>query len=492
MNQKLYSPKKKGNLWLSLVFGLVSAVVGIFSGILIFKLDNPLLAIAGAVSLVFAVISFTNLEFGLIVLVFMIYTRSSDVLTQFHHFPSIAKPYIALLIVAILVKWITEKQISEGWIRSAVLVGAYGLVVFSSLLYATDYGDALTAVLRFLKDGIIAVIVTILIRNGKILQGALWALLLTGIFVGTISTYQGLSGNSSNTFGGFGQIGYQNIVSETEGTRLSGPVGDPNFYAQSMIVLIPIALSRFLKEKRWLLKILAGWAFFFFFLAVIFSYSRGAAVAIGVMALFGMFYSPPRLTDVLIGILLMIIIVTFIPNPYIERLATISDVFGGKRGVLGEVSYRGRASEVIAAWLMFVDHPIFGVGVENYPVFYQSYSRKLGLDARIEERQAHNLYLQIAAETGLAGILVFGWLLVSMMKGMLKAIKDLKNAGNIWYSDLILSFASGIVGYLAAALFIHGAYPRYFWLLVGISLSIPHVAKDILKKKKKKQDLHGN
>ena len=491
MQQKSYLSNTKGNLWLSLAFGLVSAVIGIFSGFLIFKLENPLLAIAGAVALIFAIISFTNLEFGLIVLVFMVYTRSSDVLMKFHHFPSIAKPYITLLIVAILVKWITEKQISEGWSRAAILVGAYGLVIFSSLLYAADFEYALTAALRFLKDGIIAVIITILIRNGKILQGVIWALLLAGIFVGTISTYQGLSGNSSNTFGGFGQIGYQNIVSETEGTRLSGPVGDPNFYAQSMIVLIPIALSRFLKEKRWFLKALAGWAFLVTTLAVIFSYSRGAAVAIGIMALFGMLYSPPRLTDVLIGILLIVIIVTFIPNPYIERLATIPDILGGKRGVLGDVSYRGRASEVIAAWLMFVDHPIFGVGVENYPVFYQSYSRKLGLDSRIEERQAHNLYLQIAAETGLAGILVFGWLLVSMMKGMLSAIKDLKDAGIMWYSDLILSFASGVVGYLAAALFIHGAYPRYFWLLVGVSLAIPRVAKDILKNNTQKQDLHG-
>ena len=491
MPQRSYLSDANKNLWLSLVFGLIAAVIGIFSGFLIFKLENPILAIAGAVALIFAVISFTNLEFGLFVLIFMAYTRTSDILVQFHHFPSIAKPYITLLVVAILVKWVVERQVPEGWERAAILVGAYGLVVFSSLLYAADFNYALKAVLRFLKDGIIAIVIAILIRDGKTLRGVIWALLIAGIFVGTISTYQGLSGNTSNIFGGFGQVGYRNIVGNTEGARLSGPVGDANFYAQSMLVLIPIALNRFLKEKRWHLKALAGWAFLVTSLAVIFSYSRGAAVAIGVMAIFGMFYSPPRVTDVLIGILLIILIVTFIPNPYIERLATIPDILGGKKGALSDVSYRGRTSEVIAAWLMFVDHPLFGVGVENYPVFYQSYSRKLGLDSRIEARQAHNLYLQVAAETGLAGILVFGWLLVSMVKGMLDAIKNLKNAGFIWYSDLILSFASGVIGYLAAALFIHGAYPRYLWLLAGISLAIPRIAEDILKKATPKQDLYG-
>ncbi|MCP4141136.1 MAG: hypothetical protein GY755_12790 [Chloroflexi bacterium] len=478
----------KNNIWLYIATGIASALVGTVSGILIFKLDNPLFAIAGALAVVFALVTVTNLEFGLLALVFMVYTRASDVLVKFHDFPSVFKPFIALLIVAILLKWIIEKQISEGWGRSAVLVGAYGLVVFSSLLYAADFEFAMTAALNFLKDGIIAVVLVILIYDGKVLKGVVWALLVAGIFIGTISTYQGLSGDYGNDFGGFGQVGYQNIIGETEGNRLSGPIGDPNFYAQAMLVLIPLALNRFLKEKQWFLKSIAGWAFLVTTLAVIFSYSRGAAVAAGIMGVFSMLHSPPRLSDVLIGVLLIILITTFIPNPYIERLATITDVFGGRSGVLSDVSYRGRASETIAAWLMFIDHPIFGVGVENYPVFYQSYSRRLGLDPRLEQRQAHNLYLQVAAETGLAGILVFGWLLTTMMRGMLSGWRRLKDAGEFLTADFILSFATGVVGYLAAAIFIHGAYPRYFWLLAGISLAIPQVADRVLANSEKELD----
>ena len=482
----------KNTTWLYIGTGIASAIVGIISGIIVFKLDNPLFAIAGALAMVFAVITVTNLDFGLLALVFMAYTRFSDVLVSFHNLPSIFKPFIALLIVAILLKWIIERQISAGWGRSAILVGAYGLVVFSSLLYASDFAFALGAALNFLKDGIIAVVLVILIHDGKTFLGVVWVLLAAGIFVGTISTYQGLSGDYNNDFGGFGQVGYQNIIGETDGNRLSGPVGDPNFYAQAMLVLIPLALNRFLKEKRWLLKGMAGWAFLVITLAVVFSYSRGAAVAAAVMLLFSMLHSPPRLSDVLIGVLLIILIATFIPNPYMERLGTLTDVFGGRSGVLNDVSYRGRASETIAAWLMFIDHPIFGVGVENYPVFYQSYSRKLGLDPRLEQRQAHNLYLQVAAETGLAGILVFGWLLIVMMRGMLAAWRKLKDAGEFLTADLILSFATGVVGYLAAAMFIHGAYPRYLWLLAGISLAIPKVADRVLENSEKGLDVSRN
>jgi O-antigen ligase len=478
----------RDSVWLYLGFGFAAALIGVISGLLIFKLENPFFAIAGAIAIVFALITVTNVELGLLALVFMVYTRTSDVLMKYHDIPSIAKPYIALLIVAILVRWVVGGQIAAGWGRSAVLVGAYGLVVFSSLLYAADFEFAMKAVLNFLKDGIIAVVLVILIQDGRVFKGVIWALLLAGIFVGSISAYQGITGDSSNDFGGFGQVGYQNIIGEMDGSRLSGPVGDPNFYAQSMLVLIPIALSRFLKEKNWFLKAIAGWVFLASTLAVIFSYSRGAAVAAVLMLLFAVLHSPPRLADVLIAILLLILIITFIPNPYIERLATITDIFGDRNAVVGEVSYRGRASEVIAAWLMFIDHPIFGVGVENYPVFYQSYSRKLGLDPRLEQRQAHNLYLQVAAETGLAGILVFGGLLTVMLSGMLKAWRKLKDKGITLYADLILSTATGIVGYLGAAMFIHGAYPRYFWLLAGIALAIPQVADHILKDAKQESD----
>ncbi len=482
MQQK---PSARESIWLYLGFALAAAIIGIISGYLIFALDNPLFAIVGAIAIVFALITVTNTQFGLLVLVFMVYTRSSDVLVNFHHLPSIAKPYIALLIVAITLKWIIDGRISEGWTHAAILVGAYGLVVFSSLLYASDFEAATSAALNFLKDGIIAVVLVILLREAKVFQNVIWTLLLAGILIGSISAYQGITGTYNNDFGGFGQVGYQNIVGETEGNRLSGPVGDPNFYAQAMLVLIPIALNRFLKEKKWLLKILAGWAFLASTLAVIFSYSRGAVVAAIFMLIFGMLHSPPRPTDALVGILLLVLIITFIPSPYMERLATITDIFGGRNAVVGEVSYRGRTSEVIAAWLMFIDHPVFGVGVENYPAFYQQYSRKLGLDPRAEQRQAHNLYLQIAAETGLAGILVFGWLLKTMMSGLLNAWRKLKIYGFSKYAEITLSFATGVIGYLAAALFIHGAYPRYFWLLAGISLAIPNIAQNLIENTEK-------
>lgn len=475
-------------LFIQVAFGVAAVVIGVILGILIPGLNDPLLITAGVVAVIFALVTFTNIEFGLLVLVFMTYTRFSDVLVKFHNAPSIARPYIVLLVIAILFNWFLNARIARGWTRSAGLVLAYGVVVFASIFYATDVQLAFNAALNFLKDGIIAVIIVILIRDGSMFKGVIWTLLAAGLFVGTISAFQAVTGTYDNDFFGFGQVGFQNIVGETEGNRLSGSVGDPNYYAQTMLVLIPLAINRLKNEKHWLFRIIAGWALMVISLAVVFSYSRGAVVAIGIMAIFWMLHSPPKLSDVLVGVLAAVILVGFIPGSYVDRLSTIPDIFGGRNELAGEVSYRGRSSEVIAAGLMFLDHPIVGVGVENYPVFYQQYSRRIGLDPRLEQRQAHNLYLQIAAELGLAGLLVFGWLMWTVFRGMQTSWQQLKSAGFQEYHDLIFSFAVGMVGYMGAAMFIHGAYPRYFWLLVGIALAIPQVAKSLLNDTEKAFD----
>ena len=45
------------------------------------------------------------------------------------------------------------------------------------------------------------------------------------------------------------------------------------------------------------------------------------------------------------------------------------------------------------------------------------------------------------------------------------------------WAMMTTAFGIGLLGYLTAALFVHAAYPRYFWLLVGIALALPQTAR---------------
>jgi len=466
--------------WLILAFLVIAILIGGALGYATVEIGKPVLLIAGAIALILAVVSIFNSEVGLLMLIVITYVRLSDILIRYHGLPSIAKPFIALLLVGIFLRWFLKRESPKGWIQSAILVGAYGLVVFASLFYAADFQRAQEAFSDYFKDGIITVIIVVLLQTGATFKRVIWALLAAGFFLGTIGVYQYLTRTFDNNYYGFGQAPLQHIVGEENSNRISGPIGDPNFFAQIMLVIVPLGLNRMVYEKKTVLKVLAGWIAIAALLTVIFTYSRGAFLALLLMAFVMFLYRPLKFTEVLVGILLITIVIRFVPNPYLERISTIQDIFSNQYGVRGEVSFRGRASEALAAWLMFADHPILGVGVQNYPIYYQYYSRQLGLDPRLEARSAHSLYLQIAAETGLLGIIVFGTILWLMFRNIRIAWRRLEQAGATDYAGMVFSFAIGVVGYMSASLFIHGAYPRYFWILAGVALAIPHVAENVI------------
>ncbi|MBU0511082.1 MAG: O-antigen ligase family protein, partial [Chloroflexi bacterium] len=171
--------------------------------------------------------------------------------------------------------------------------------------------------------------------------------------------------------------------------------------------------------------------------------------------------------------------IPFIPTQYAARMLTITDIIPDTSASYSEdASFRGRTSELMVGWLMFKDHPLLGVGYDNYPVYYQEYSRRVGLDPRLEQRSAHNIYIEVAAELGLFGLAAFGLIIWGVLNSIWRAYQSFKVAGMKEDANMAISFGVGVVGYLAAAMFIHDAYPRFLWLLVGISLSLMNVAKN--------------
>jgi hypothetical protein len=74
------------------------------------------------------------------------------------------------------------------------------------------------------------------------------------------------------------------------------------------------------------------------------------------------------------------------------------------------------------------------------------------------------------------GIFAFSAILAAMFHGMQTAKKAFSEAGMSDYAGMVGAVSVGLIGYLTGSLFLHLAFPRYFWLLVGIALAIPNVA----------------
>ena len=131
-------------------------------------------------------------------------------------------------------------------------------------------------------------------------------------------------------------------------------------------------------------------------------------------------------------------------------------------------SSKGRLTEMLAAGLVFVDHPILGAGPGMSRLLYREYGEIVGGRLRPGARMAHSLYLQIAAEHGMLGILAFAGMVTAAFVELQRTRKRLKKT-QPEVSLLATGLMMSLVVYLASGMFLHAAYVRYFWLFLGIA-----------------------
>lgn len=463
--------------WLD-IFVLLAIVFGIASGVAIVLVGQPILVLFALGGLAVFIGAVVSAEFGLLILVFIMYTRISDILVHNYDAPSIAKFYVPLLVVTILVRWVFNREAPLGWQKLTIFLIVYGLVGFASMLYAPDTTRVINALEVFLKDAIIAIIVVSLLSTPDTFRRVVWTLLFIGIFLGTISIYQYLTGTYNNDYWGFALANIQNIKGETNDYRTAGPIGDPNYYAQIMGVMVPLALERVFRERNPILKGVALWALVASLFAVFLTYSRGGFLAVSVAVIAYFVFYPPKIIYIPIALLGGILLFSLAPPNYFDRILSLGELFNPQGGMMVEdVALRGRASENLAALEMVKSQPLFGVGFSNYSLLFNQYSKQAGLALVATERAAHNLYLEVVAETGLVGLAVFMSMLYIGLKTVFNAWKIFVKTKSHEFAGMAASFGVAFLGYLVAAFFIHNAYPRYFYLMLGLAFSFEVVAR---------------
>ena len=489
MNRSSLVDRKSSNI----VFAAIAIVVGIAIGFSFVVVRDKLVISGGLIALFLLSMIVFKPEWGVLLLVFISYTRFSDNLIDFYGFPSIARAYIGFLVVVIAIRWISFKEVPKGWEKAIWPILAYGVVSFASALFKGNFALAQTALLDYIKDVIIAIIIIVLLKDAETFKRTIWVLLLVGIFLGGISVFQYVTDDFTNPFGGFGQTDFKNIVAKEKDFRVSGPVGDPNYYAQIMIVLIPLGFERFWNDKNKFRKGVALLSLILSLSAVILTFSRGGFVALVIMGILLIIYFRLNVTRIVFILMVTVFFLQFVPENYAARMGTLSFLVPGSgTDPTTEVSYRGRISEVLVGLQMFLDNPVLGVGYNNYNINYLDYSRRLGIDPRFEYRSAHSLYVEVAAETGILGLLVYAAIIYTVLSKNLQSMRRLNMAKQGELATMIAVFSISFVGYLSAALFIHDAYPRYFWLLVGIAYSIPNIVENFITDSNLKNGLNSH
>jgi hypothetical protein len=464
--------------------------IGAIAGALVIgfiALSKPVLATAAAAIGLLGVIVAIVPDLATVAAVFLIYSNVAVVAVRFHGVPAIAAQAVVLLLA---VPFVYEAVIRrKGLIVHPVLplMVLFLAIQAVGMMFSRDVEQCWTALVEYMLEGVVIVALIVnAVRTERALRWATWSLLAAGVAMAAVPIYQQFTHSFDSTFGGFGQtteIGFRTGevtgLGEVRQPRLSGPIGEQNRFAQCLLMLVPLGLLMAAGLRSWAQRLLALGLAGVAGLGAALAFSRGAAVAfvltVGVMVV-GRLITVRQFALVAVA---TVVLLAALPQ-YWPRLASIQHVTGLLSDEVSSAeapdgAILGRATEMIAAAQVFADHPVIGVGPGMFPHYSRQYGNRVGIRRLDEQRQAHSLYLGLAAETGALGLASFLAMLGVTLHGLLRArARSAHERPEL--AHLATGYFAALVVFMTTGLSMHMAYIRFFYLALGLAAAVACVA----------------
>lgn len=245
--------------------------------------------------------------------------------------------------------------------------------------------------------------------------------------------------------------------------RLGSFLDDPNYLAAGLVAAALVATG-LLRARRPLANIALVAGMVVLLVAAAATESRGALIAAGVAAIGALVFYTGRRAQVLVLLAAVTAVVAmwFSVNPNAWQRISEFDSSGTGRTALWKV-----------AWRITEDHPVNGVGLDNFVEEAPKYTREPGqleVVRNIAERPhvTHNVYLQFLAETGFVGLMLFLLLLLGCMRAAWRAGRVFDAKQDSEMAALARGCLVALITFAAASIFISDGNDVRFWLLMSL------------------------
>ena len=245
--------------------------------------------------------------------------------------------------------------------------------------------------------------------------------------------------------------------------RVYSLFGNPNVFAEYLVMVLPLALGLMWSAKKDKTKIFYGGIFLLACISLFFTLSRGGLL--GFIAGLALFFFLVKKRLFLLGIPGLAALVYLAPQGFINRIQSIRN--------LQDTSTVYRLTIWKSSLDIIKDHP-WGLGLGHLPfkAMYENYNQIY------PTFHAHNTYLELTAEMSLFGLLVF---LVFMTVVFFQAHTYLIKSNDRQIRILGAAALAGLFG-----IFVHGIFENIFyltkitltvWLLIAIIYSLIKVER---------------
>lgn len=266
-----------------------------------------------------------------------------------------------------------------------------------------------------------------------------------------------------------------------------GISGGPGYFGNAadmgvqMLVFLPLALALILGCQRYWGRVKK--AIFLLFpisalMAIMATGERGTMLGLAMMGLMTIMAGKQRLRKLIAIGLVGFAVFHIMPDQYKARFQT-----AGTDGTSqARLKYWARGIE------MYQDHPVFGIGFNNWVNYYSMHYPGESLRGADHQEVAHSTPITVLAEMGTFGFVFFYGIAVSTIRTNMKTMRVAKSLpSQLWYYQAF-ALNIGLIGFLTASCFITEHEFPFLFVQSSLSAALYNViTKNVAQKKTRRQ-----
>lgn len=334
------------------------------------------------------------------------------------------------------------------------------LWIILSFLWSSDIISAIVQSSRVLF-GILLYFVTIQIINSeKRLRQAINLWVIVGFSIALIAIFEFFYTGLPYLVQNFMKKSYIFTRSLRSSVFLS-----PTLLGSYLNLCLFLFIGKLVNAKTTMRKIMSTALLFALFLALLFTFSRGAWIGFFLGLIYLLYKFKALMKFAVVGLIIIFILVFIvggvIRTVVVERIMSFT-------APEEDPAFQERLLLWRSTKKIILDHPILGVGIGNSAGKYEELSHYYPT----KYRYTHNLYLNITAELGLIGLALFLWLCVSIARAFFNFLRKTKVER---YYNVIVPFVAGLISYAIHGMLHFHLAERHIWAFLGISMAVTRV-----------------
>jgi O-antigen ligase len=255
--------------------------------------------------------------------------------------------------------------------------------------------------------------------------------------------------------------------------RLSGGGGDPNVLAAGLVPAIVLAGAVFSRYRHPIGRIGIAFAVAIMMAGLVATQSRGGILSAIIAAVAALVVLRHHRAQVLAGLAIVATVAGLWFAAFPSAWQRVTEYQGGGTGRtdLWRIALRVNAA-----------HPINGIGLGNFEAEAKLFVRRPGQLTYVrlivdKPHVAHNTYLQILAETGVIGLLLWASAVLALMGATRRAGKELERARMPDLAMMARALLVAQIAMLAAMFFISDGFDKRLWVLLGLGAVLLGIAR---------------